>query len=582
MTEPALPESLHSYRRLLGYAWRYRWVLLLSGLGMVGLAVTSTTFVALTKPLVDGGLVARDQKVIALIPVTIIALFAFRGVVSFIAEYGIKWVGRKIVFDIRNDMFLQLMRLPCAFYDATASGTLIAKLIFDVEQLSKAATQAWMVVARDGFTIIGIVAWMSYLNWKLTLLLGVLTPAAGLVIRVMSRRMRKASHLIQRSVGELSRVAHEATAAQRVVKAFGAEQVEAKSFAAVNEKNRRQFMRRVAVAELGLSITIFLVAIAIAVVLWAAVRSGEASAGEFVSYVVAMLWLMQPVRRLVQVNEVLQTGIAAAQSAFALIDESAERDLGTTVLAQVRGKVEYRAVEFSYPLAAVPALRGVSFAISPGEVVALVGASGSGKSTVAALLPRFYPVSAGEILIDGVNISDLRLANLRGAIAVVGQETLLFDDSIRNNIAYGAPGPIDDQRISRAVKAGHVAEFADRLPEGLDTMVGEQGLRLSGGQRQRIAIARALYKDAPILVLDEATSALDSESERLVQDALQELVRNRSTLVIAHRLATIERADRILVLAHGRIVESGRHAELLALGGVYASLYRTQFNEPPN
>ncbi len=582
MTEPRLPESLHAYRRLLAYAWGYRWVFALAGLGMIGLAATSTTFVALTKPLVDSGLVARDPEVIRLIPLTLIGLFAFRGVVSFVAEYGIKWVGRKIVFDIRNDMFSHMMRLPCAFYDATASGTLIAKLIFDVEQLAKAATQAWMIVARDGLTVIGIVAWMSYLNWRLTLLLGVLTPAAGFVIRVMSRRMRKTSHLIQRSVGELSRVAQEATAGQRVVKAFSGEQAEARSFAAVNDKNRRQFMRRVAVAELGLSITIFLLAIAIAVVLWAAVRSGEASAGEFVSYVVAMLWLMQPVRRLVQVNEVLQTGIAAAQSSFALLDEPAEEDPGRKELAQVRGHVEYRAVEFSYPLASVPALRGVSFTLAPGEVVALVGASGSGKSTIAALLPRFYAVTAGEILIDGVNINELRLANLRGAIAVVGQETLLFDDSIRNNIAYGAPGPIDEQRIARAVTAGHVAEFADQLPEGLDTVVGEKGVRLSGGQRQRIAIARALYKDAPILVLDEATSALDSESERFVQAALQALVRNRSTLVIAHRLATIERADRILVLAHGRVVESGRHAELLAAGGVYASLYRTQFSEPPN
>lgn len=574
--------GLHAYRRLLGYAWSYRWAFAISGLGMIGLAATSTTFVALTKPLVDEGFVGRDPQVMRLVPLVIIALFAFRGVASFTAEYAIKWAGRKIIFDIRNAMFTHMLRLPCAYYDANASGTLIAKLIFDVEQLARAATHAWLVVARDGLTIVGVVAWMAYINWKLTLLLSVLTPIAAFVIRVMSHRLRKASRLIQRTVGELSSVAQEATEGQRVVKAFGGEATEVEVFGAVNEKNRRQFMRRVAVAEFGISVTIFLAAIAIAIVLFIAISSGQATAGEFVSYTVAMIWLMQPARRLVQVNEVLQTGIAAAQSAFTLLDEPAEPDAGTKELREARGRVEYRNVEFTYALASAPALRGVSFTIEPGKLVALVGASGSGKSTIASLLPRFYPVSAGEILIDGVNIDELKLSSLRRHIAIVGQETLLFDDSIRHNIAYGTPGPIDERRIAETVSAAHIAEFADQLPDGLDTMVGERGLRLSGGQRQRIAIARALYKNAPILILDEATSALDSESERLVQAALQALMRNRATLVIAHRLATIERADHILVLAHGRIVESGTHVELLAGGGLYATLYRTQFSESPN
>lgn len=574
--------GLESYRRLLRYAWPYKWAIGFSWVGATGMAMTATAFVALMKPLVDEGLVERDPEVVRLVPLYLIAIFALRGLSNFVSEYMLKWAGSKVVFDLRNAAFAHMMHLPCSFYDVNASGKLMAKLIFDVEQLARATTNAVLVLTRDGFTAIGIFAWMLYLNWKLTLVLAALAPITGLVVRVMAYRMRKLSRSIQQSVGDISLVTQEATEGHKVVKAFAGQLTEIESFRKVSDKNRRQVMRRVGVSVAGVSITLLMAACAIALVLYIAIQSGQASAGTFVSYTSAMMWLMAPMRRVVQVNEMLQTGIAAAQSAFAVLDESPEPEGGSRTLDSVRGRVEYREVSFRYPSASNDALRDVSFTLEPGKTLALVGASGSGKTTVANLLPRFYSVTGGEILMDDVNINELTLTNLRSHIATVGQETTLFDDTIRNNIAYGSPGPVDNDKVERAAQAAHVTEFIGKLSDGLDTMVGEKGLRLSGGQRQRIAIARALYKDAPILILDEATSALDSESERAVQAALEALVRNRSTLVIAHRLATIENADRIVVLSRGRVVEQGTHAELLAARGVYADLHRLQFSEQPN
>ncbi len=398
----------------------------------------------------------------------------------------------------------------------------------------------------------------------------------------MSQRLRKYSRAIQESVGNISQVTQEATEGQRVVKAFSGQQTEINSFTKVNDRNRRHFMRRVAVSALGIAITVLLAAIAVALVLTTAITSGQATTGTFVSYMLSMMWLMNPVKRLARVNEVIQTGVAAAQSAFGLLDESPEPDTGTTALDVVQGHVEYRGVAFSYPGSSVSALQDISFSIAPGETVAFVGASGSGKTTTVNLLPRFYTTTNGEILIDGININDFTLANLRGHISIVGQETLLFDDTIRNNIAYGSVGPVDEARISEVATAAHITEFVETLSHGLETVVGEKGLRLSGGQRQRIAIARALYKNAPILILDEATSALDSESERHIQAALQVLMRNRTTLVIAHRLTTIENADRIVVLAGGRVAQSGTHKELIVASGPYADLHRLQFAEHRN
>ena len=570
--------SLRLYRRLLGYALPYKGKFVIAVIGMIVLAITSAAFAAMMKPLVDHGFVGKDMDTIRLVPPLIIGLFLVRGIANFMAQYSVSWVGRRITFDIRNAIFTHLTRLPSGFYDTTASGGLISKLIFDVEQIAAAVTEVVFVIVRYGLTVAVMAAWMIYLNWKLTVFFAILVPISSLLVRAMSQRFRKTSRQIQMSMGEISQVTQEATEGQRVVKAFGGQETEIRAFTEVNERNRRQAMRKVMVSAVGMGLVQLLAAIALALVIYFALLSGEITAGGFVSYITAVTWMMNPAKRLSKINETIQTGLAAAHSAFALMDEPAETDTGTVTLAHVRGRIEYRHVGFRYPVAESEALQDVSFTIEPGQTVALVGASGSGKTTTASLLPRFYRVNEGEIRLDDRNINDLVLADLRRHIAIVGQETLLFDDTIRHNIAYGHEGPIDEERVMQAARAAHVLEFAQKLPLGLDALVGERGMRVSGGQRQRIAIARALYKNAPILILDEATSSLDTESERLVQAAMQKLMENRTTLVIAHRLSTVEHADRIVVLAQGRVVESGTHRELLAQNGVYAGLYRIQFS----
>ena len=571
--------SLRLYRRLLGYALPYKGRFVIAAIGMIVLSLTSAAFAAMMKPLVDHGFVGKDMDTIRLFPLLVIGLFLARAIANFMAQYSVNWVGRRITFDIRNAIFTHLTRLPSGFYDKNASGNLISKLIFDVEQIAAAVTETVFVIIRDGLTVVAMAVWMIYLNWKLTVFFAILAPISSLLVRAMSKRFRKTSQQIQKSMGEISQVTQQATEGQRVVKAFGGQETEIRAFTEVNERNRRQAMRKVMVSAVGIGLIQLLAAIALAFVIYFALLSGEITAGGFVSYITAVTWMMNPAKRLSKINETIQTGLAAAHSSFALMDEPAEMDTGTVTLAQVRGRIEYRHVGFRYPVAESEALQDVSFTIEPGQTVALVGASGSGKTTTASLLPRFYRVNEGEIRLDDVNINDLVLAELRRHIAIVGQETLLFDDTIRNNIAYGHEGPIDEDRVMQAARAAHVLEFAQKLPQGLDALVGERGLRVSGGQRQRIAIARALYKNAPILILDEATSSLDTESERLVQAAMQKLMENRTTLVIAHRLSTVEHANRIVVLAQGRVVESGTHQELLAQNGVYAGLYRIQFSD---
>lgn len=571
------------YRRLLSYAWPYRGRFLLAVVSMAVTSGTETGFAWLMKPLINSGFVKSDPQSIRYIPPLIVGIFLARGLFGFLANYVMTWIGRTIIFHLRNSMFSRLVHLPSRFYDNNSSSLLISKVIYDVEQVMSATTKAVSSVVKDSLSLIGLIGLMIYYSWRLTLIMLLVAPVISFAVTKISRRFRKASHLIQQSMSEITHAVQEAIDGQRVVKTFCAQDREIAAFGRVNGRNQRYVMKKATTSALNVPVIELLSAIGIAIAIYAAIQEAAAhlmNAGTFVSYITAMMLMMPALKRLTQVNETVQTGVAAAGSVFAMVDEEPEPDPGVRTLPEVRGEVEYRQVSFRYPGSPALVLDQVSLRIEPGTTLALVGASGSGKTTTANLLARFYPADSGEILLDGVNINELRLANLRHHIALVSQDTVLFDDSIRNNIAYGSSGEIDPVRIDSAARAAHVLEFAQRMSEGLETIVGERGVRLSGGQRQRIAIARALYKNAPVLILDEATSALDTESERLVHDAMQQLMRNRTTLVIAHRLSTIENADRIVVLEGGRVMEAGSHRELLARNGIYARLYRIQFNEP--
>lgn len=570
-------DDFRLYRRLLAYAWKYKLAFPIALLGMALMGATAAGIASVMKPLVDEGFVQRNPEIIRQAPLWIV-LFAFaRAFASFLGEYTMSWIGRHVIHDLRQACFVRLLRLPTGYFDLHAPGRLIAKLIYDVEQIAGAVTQGFITLIGDGLTAAFLLGFLFYSNWKLTLFLFIVAPVSMFLVRLMSRGFRRTSRKIQMSVGDISRIAQEATEGQRLIKAFGAADYEQSRFADVNRNNRRQALRKTAISVTGMGLVQIVGSFGFALMMYVALSDPSMSAGVFVSFVVATTWLMGPLRRLAKVNEVLQTALAAAGSAFELLDETPEQDDGTRTIERARGQVQYRNVSYRYASVQTDAVRNVSFTVEPGQTVALVGASGSGKTTLASLLPRFYRAGGGEVMLDGVNINDLTLTNLRSHIALVGQETLLFDDTLANNIAYGSAKPVDRERLVDAARTAHVMEFAERLSQGLDTRVGEKGGMLSGGQRQRVAIARALYKNAPILVLDEATSALDTESERLVQDAMRKLLANRTTLVIAHRLSTVEHADRIVVLARGEIAETGTHRELLARDGIYATLYRMQF-----
>jgi len=579
---PPVLSSFRLYQRLMTYVWPHKWVFLASILGMAVVSATEGGFAWMMKPLIDGGFVKNDAASIRFIPIFIIGIFIARGLFGFMAGYATNWVGRQVIYQIRSRMFAKLVHLPSRFYDAHSSGILISKLIYDVEQVMQAATKAFTSLVKDTLSLTVLLSWMLYLNWRLTMLFVLLAPIIAISVRAVSLRFRKTSRQIQQSMGEITHVVQEAIEGQRVVKTFCAQPVEMRAFDQVNRRNLHQAMKKAIAAALNVPVIEFLAAVGVAVAIYFAMQqssAGRLTAGEFTSYITAMGLMMPAIKRLSVVNEVIQTGLAAAQSVFGLMDEAPEADPGIRELPTVSGDVEYRQVSFRYPASNRDVLDNISFRIAPGETVALVGASGSGKTTAANLLPRFYMIEDGEILLDGVNINELKLPSLRSHIALVSQETVLFDDSIRNNIAYGRDSAPDDDQIREAARAAHVLDFAEQMTDGLDTLVGERGVRLSGGQRQRIAIARALYKNAPILILDEATSALDTESERIVQEAMRALMKNRTTLVIAHRLSTIESAHRIVVLAAGKIVETGNHPELLARNGVYARLHRLQFSD---
>lgn len=580
-TAPTRPGSWTTYRRLLGYALPHWKLFLFSSLAMAVYAATDTGFAALMKPMLDDSFVGKDPDAIRTIPLLLIGLFLLRGITGFISTYGMGWVGRQVIQTLRGEMFARLLALPNRYFDTHPTGQLVAKLIYNVEQVAQASTNAITILIRDSLTVIFLLAWMFYISGWLASLFLLVGPLMAVLTRYVTRRYRRISRRIQDSMADVTEIASEAIEGHKVVKAFGAQAYEQRQFDQINRKNAGLQMKHMATSAAAVPTTQFIAASVLAGVIYLATLDSVAdkiTPGGFISFIAAMMLLMPCLKRLSTVNSALQRGIAAAESIFALLDEAPETDTGTRSLARSQGAVALRDVCFHYRDDAAPVLRDVSFEIEPGQMIALVGRSGSGKSTLAGLLPRFYDPQQGVVSIDGVDIREYRLADLRAQIALVSQDVVLFNDTVANNIAYGRTDtPRAD--IERAARIAHAQEFIERLPQGLDTPVGEKGVMLSGGQRQRLAIARALLKDAPILILDEATSALDTESERAIQAALETLMQGRTTLVIAHRLSTVERADRILVMEEGAIVESGRHVELLAREGRYAALYRMQFRD---
>ncbi|MDO9219855.1 MAG: lipid A export permease/ATP-binding protein MsbA [Thiobacillus sp.] len=576
-----VPDSRALYGRLLTYVKPYWRMFALSLVALILTAATEPMLPALFKPLLDQGFVAKDQDFIRWVPLLLLALFVVRGLTSFVSTYCMAWVGSRLVMDLRAAMFDKLMTLPTRYFDQNPSGQLIAQLAFNVTQVTQSATSSLTTLVRDTVTVLGLLGYLVWLNWRLTLIVFALVPLTLWVVRMASKRLRGLSRKAQQNIGDLTQVVDEAVGGHRVVKLYGGEAYEQDRFRSAANLARAYEMKRVAANAVYEPVIQFIAAIALAVIVY--IAAGQASSntttvGGFVAFFMAMLLLFAPLKRLTAVNDQLQRGLAAAETIFSMLDQDAERDHGTQRLARIEGRLAFRDVTLSYPGKTIPALNAISLDIAPGETVALVGASGSGKTTLANLVPRFYDPDAGVITLDGHDIRDIPLQNLRSHIALVSQDVTLFNDTLGHNIAYGSKRDASVDEIRAACIAAHAWDFIQAMPDGLDTLIGENGMRLSGGQRQRIAIARAILKNAPLLILDEATSALDNESERHVQAALETLIANRTTLVIAHRLSTIEHANRIVVLEGGHIIEIGSHAELLAKQGRYAQLHALQFS----
>lgn len=573
---PHSPSAKTLYLRLLSYAWRYWTMFVASVAALAVYSATNTGFLATIKLVTDKGFVHQDPQQISLLPWMLFGLLFVRALAGFVSVFGMRWIARRVVENLRLDAFRRLMTLPVHFFDAQSAGIITSKVTYDTEQMAKVSTNVAISAVRDTLTILGMIAYMLYLDWRLTLIFAVMAPLMIFYLQGMTPKLRKAGKSVQQSVGDMTQVLEEAVSGQRMVKIFGGQDYEYQRFSKAAAKNRQMQIRLGRISGINSMVVEILAAIALGLVVYYAV--GKFSAGEFAAFIGALLMLIAPVKSLTGLNEDIQVGVAAAQSVFTLIDTPAEVDDGDKTVNRVRGEIEFRSVGLHYENAKRPALRNLSFTVQPGEKLALVGRSGGGKTSLVNLLPRFYELQQGLVLLDGMDIRAMTLKNLRQQFALVSQDVILFNDTVFNNIAYGVLRGVSEAEVIAAAEAAHAWEFIQQLPNGLQSEIGDRGVRLSGGQRQRLAIARAILKDAPILLLDEATSALDTESEQHVQAALDELMRNRTTIVIAHRLSTIENADRILVMEQGQIVESGSHAELLAQGGHYTKLYQKQFH----
>ncbi|WP_207758338.1 lipid A export permease/ATP-binding protein MsbA [Aliamphritea spongicola] len=573
--------GLGIYLRLLSYIKPYLWAFILSVFGFLIYAGTQTAAAKWLEVFVDA-IENGQYEYRGYLAGGILLVFLVRGIGAFLGNYGLTYVARYVVHFLRRDLFNRLLVLPSSFYHQNSSSDLLARLTYNVEQVTGAATNALKIAIREGLTVVGLFGYMLYLNWKLTLLFVVIGPVVGAVVGYASKRMRRISKNVQGSVGDITASAAEAIKGYQVVRIFGGTESEKKRFEKASQRNRQQFMKMVVTQSVTTPIVQMLVAGVIAILTFLAMEPSlveQMSTGQFIAFISAASLMAKPIRQLTEINATVQKGLAAAHSLFEVIDTDAEKDTGQHSVERIDGRITFKGLGFRYEESARDILQNINLDIQPGETIALVGKSGSGKTTLANLLPRFYDQTSGELLIDNVAIGDIPLMDLRRQIALVNQQVVLFEGTIAQNIAYGSLAEHSEEAVLAAAEAAHVLEFARNLPDGLDTMIGENGMLLSGGQRQRIAIARAILKDAPILILDEATSALDTQSERHIQDALENVMRGRTTLVIAHRLSTIETADRILVMDAGQVIEQGSHRELLAQAGVYAKLHSMQFSE---
>ncbi len=577
-----IANAFHVYSRLLKYVRRFWVMLVVAGFSSMCYSGMDAWFISFLKPLLNKGLVSKNHHFLHYAPFLVMGVFIFRGIASFLSNYTIAIASRGVIMHLRQDLFMHLQRLPARYYDHTTTGQVLSVLLYGVDQVANASAEVLTTAIQAFFLVIGLVYVMFTTSWKLTLLYFIILPLVTVVMRVASLYIRRLSLSIQHSIAEMSHCAEETIEGYRIVRAFGGQAYEIGKFNKAAQDNQQREMKIVGARTLSGSIVQLLTAFALSLTLYVAtldVADSLLTPGGFVAMVAAMLALLKPMKDLAFVQNKLYRGLAGAQSVFELLDEKPEEDQGTRSLVRAKGKIQFSHVSFQYT-DHKEVLEDINFTIAPGEVVALVGRSGCGKSTIVSLLSRFYNNEIGQILLDDIPIAEYCLKDLRRQFALVSQNVTLFHDTIANNIAYGRFSEVTETEIMAAAQAAHAMDFIEKLPNGLQSLIGENGVLLSGGQRQRIAIARAIIQNSPILILDEATAALDTESERYIQATLEDLMKNRTTLIIAHRLSTVERADRILVVEEGRIIEMGNHQELLSHNGHYAKLYRMQFAAP--